>query len=207
MSTVKLNIVFYSSTGTNFQIAQEMQKAAEEAGANVRLRKVHELAPQAAIDSNPAWKATVEAMADIPEVSPEDMEWANAYILGSPTRFGNMAAQMKQFIDTLGGLWFNGALANKVASAFTSAQNTHGGQEVTIHSLHTVFNHWGCIIVPPGYTDPVVFANGGNPYGTSTNGVSRDQPTLSETTKAAAAHQARRVVQVAGWLAAGQQSE
>ncbi|MEM7342615.1 MAG: NAD(P)H:quinone oxidoreductase [Chloroflexota bacterium] len=202
--SINLTIVYYSSTSTNYQMALAAQEAAEQAGADVRLRKVAELAPDAAIDSNPAWRAHVDATKDVEVVSLDDMEWADAYIIGTPTRFGNMAGQMKQFIDTTGGLWFQGKLANKVAAAFTSAQNVHGGQEATLLSLQTTFYHWGCIIVPPGYTDPAVAANGGNPYGLSTNGVSADSPTISDETKAAAHHLASRVVQVAGWVKAGQ---
>ena len=203
MTTVKLTIIYYSSTGTNYQIASAAKEAAEQAGAEVRLRKVPELAPDAAIDSNPAWRAHVDATKDIAEVTLEDLEWADAFIFGTPTRFGNVTSQMKQFIDTTGGLWFQGKLANKVVAAFTSAQNAHGGQESTLLALHNTFYHWGCIIVPPGYTDQAVFANGGNPYGVSTNGVSADSPDLPEATKAAAHHLASRVVQVAGWVVEG----
>jgi len=202
--TVKLAIIYYSSTGTNHQIAQAVQAGAEEAGAEVRLRKVPELAPEAAIDSNPGWRAHVDATQDVVEASLADLEWADAYIFGTPTRFGNMAAQMKQFIDTTGGLWFQGKLANKVVAAFTSAQNPHGGQESTLLALHNTFYHWGCIIVPPGYTDPVVFANGGNPYGVSSNAASRGE--IAESVKAAAHHLASRVVEVAGWVAKGREA-
>ena len=203
MSNVKLAVIFYSSTGTNFKVANAVAEGGKLAGAEVRLRQVQELAPDAAIDSNPLWRANVTAMADVPVVSLNDLEWADAVILGTPTRFGNMAAQMKQFIDTTGGLWFQGKLANKVAAAFTSAQNEHGGQEVALLALQTTFYHWGCIIVPPGYTDDAVFANGGNPYGVSTNSVADSD--IPDTAKAAAQHLARRVVQVAGWIAAGQE--
>ena len=203
MSNVKLAVIFYSSTGTNFKVAKAVAEGGELAGAEVRLRQVQELAPDAAIDSNPLWRANVTAMADVPVVSLSDLEWADAVILGTPTRFGNMAAQMKQFIDTTGGLWFQGKLANKVAAAFTSAQNEHGGQEVALLALQTTFYHWGCIIVPPGYTDDAVFANGGNPYGVSTNSVADSD--IPDSAKAAAQHLARRVVQVACWIAAGQE--
>ena len=203
MSNVKLAVIFYSSTGTNFKVAKAVAEGGELAGAEVRLRQVQELAPDAAIDSNPLWRANVTAMADVPVVSLSDLEWADAVILGTPTRFGNMAAQMKQFIDTTGGLWFQGKLANKVAAAFTSAQNEHGGQEVALLALQTTFYHWGCIIVPPGYTDDAVFANGGNPYGVSTNSVADSD--IPDPAKAAAQHLARRVVQVACWIAAGQE--
>lgn len=200
---VKLSIIYYSSTGTNYQMALAVKEGAEQAGAEVRLRKVPELAPDAAIDSNPGWRAHVDATKDVAEVTLEDLEWADAFIFGTPTRFGNIASQMKQFIDTTGGIWMQGKLANKVVAAFTSAQNTHGGQESTILALHNTFYHWGCIIVPPGYTDQTVFASGGNPYGLSTNGVSADAPNISEETKAAAHHLASRVVQVTGWVVVG----
>lgn len=200
---VKVAIIYYSMTGTNYQIAQAVQAGAEEAGAEVRLRKVRELAPEEAINSNPGWRAHVDATQHIAEASLDDLEWADAYIIGTPTRFGNVTSQMKQFIDTTGGLWFQGKLANKVAAAFTSAQNPHGGQESTLLALQNTFYHWGCIIVPPGYTDPAVFDNGGNPYGVSSNAASEGE--ISDPTKAAARHLAQRVVQVTGWLSKGKE--
>ena len=117
--SVKLAVVYYSSTGTNYQLAQWAKEGAEELGAEVRVRKVPELAPQAAIESNPAWKAHYEATQDVPEVQLSDLEWADAILFSVPTRFGNMAAQMRQFLDTTGGLWFRGKLVNKVVSAMT----------------------------------------------------------------------------------------
>jgi NAD(P)H dehydrogenase (quinone) len=126
------------------------------------------------------------------------MEWANAYLFTGPTRFGQAASQIRSFIDTLGGVWFQGKLANKAISAMSSAQNAHGGQEATILGLYTTFLHWGSVIVAPGYTDAAVFAAGGNPYGYShTQGAS-----LDDKARAAIAHQARRLVEVAGKLAA-----
>ncbi|HHW71679.1 MAG TPA: NAD(P)H:quinone oxidoreductase [Firmicutes bacterium] len=201
--SVKLAVVYYSSTGTNYQLAQWAKEGAEELGAEVRVRKVPELAPQAAIESNPAWKAHYEATQDVPEVQLSDLEWADAILFSVPTRFGNMAAQMRQFLDTTGGLWFRGKLVNKVVSAMTSAQNPHGGQEATILSLYTTMYHWGAIVVAPGYTDPVVFASGGNPYGTS---VTVDQEgKMVEDVEAAVKHQAKRVVTVAEWLKKGRE--
>lgn len=108
--TVNVAVIYYSSTGTIARIADAMATAATEAGAHVRLRKVRELAPQTAIDSNPAWAANAEATKDLPEAEPDDMVWADAVIFGSPTRYGNVSAQLKQFIDTLGGLWAEGLL-------------------------------------------------------------------------------------------------
>jgi len=108
----KLAIVYYSSTGTNYQLAKMAEAGAKDAGAEVKVLKVPEIAPQSAIDSNPAWKANAEATKDVPEVKPADLEWADAIIFSVPTRFGNMAAQMKQFFDTLGGLWAQGKLVS-----------------------------------------------------------------------------------------------
>lgn len=196
---VKTAIVYYSSGGTNYQLAKWAAEAAKEAGSEVRILKAAETAPQAAIESNPAWKANVEATKDVPEVKPEDLEWADAIIFSVPTRFGNMPGQMKNFLDTTGGLWAKGKLANKAVSAMSSAQNPHGGQEATILSLYTTMYHWGAIVVAPGYTDPVIFGAGGNPYGTSVT-VGQDGKMI-EDVQAAVKHQAKRTVQVAKALA------
>jgi NAD(P)H dehydrogenase (quinone) len=198
MSTVKLAIVFYSTYGTNHQMAEIAAEAARAAGAEVRLLRVAETAPAEVVAGQDAWKAQVEKAAPLPVATPADMEWANAYLFSSPTRFGQAASQMRAFIDTLGGIWFKGGLANKAVSAMTSAQNPHGGQEATTLGLYTTFLHWGSIIVAPGYTDPSIFAAGGNPYGYShTQGAAFD-----DKARAAIAHQAKRLVQIAAKLAA-----
>ncbi|WP_027094549.1 NAD(P)H:quinone oxidoreductase [Cohnella thermotolerans] len=202
MANVKLAIIYYSSTGTNYKLAQWAAEGAKEAGAEVKVLKVQELAPQAAIDSNPAWKAHAEATKDVPVASAADLEWADALIFSVPTRFGNVPSQMKQFIDTLGGLWAQGKLANKVVSAMASAGNPHGGQEATILALHTSFYHWGAIVAAPGYTDQSAYTSGGNPYGTSVT-VNQDG-SLQEDVQAAVMHQAKRTVTVAGWVKQGQ---
>lgn len=201
MADVKLAVIYYSSTGTNYQLAQWAAEGAREAGAEAKVLKVPELAPEAAIASNPAWKAHLEATRDVPEVTHADLEWADAYIFSSPTRFGNLPAQMKQFLDTTGGLWFQGKLANKVVSAMSSANNAHGGQEATILSLYTTMYHWGAIVAAPGYTSPVTFAAGGNPYGTSVS-VTQDGK-MVEDVREAAKHQGQRTAAVAGWMKKG----
>ncbi len=128
---------------------------------------------------------------------------ADAIIFSVPTRFGNMPAQMRQFLDTTGGLWQQGKLANKAVSAMTSAGNLHGGHESTILSLYNTMYHWGAIVVSPGYTDPLLFASGGNPYGTS---VTLDQNgNMQENVEEAAKYQAKRTVQVAEWIKKGSQ--
>lgn len=198
----KIAVVYYSSTGNVHELANALAEGAREAGAEVRLRRVPELAPEEAIDSNPLWRAHVDRTADeVPEAAPADLEWADGYALGTPTRFGTPAAQMKQFIDTLGGLWFHGKLANKSATAFTSAQNVHGGNESTILTLFNIFSHFGAVIVPPGYTDPSIFEAGGNPYGVS-NASGGKSETVTDAELAAARYQGRRLAEVAAKLAA-----
>lgn len=189
MSKPKIAIIFYSTYGTNHQVAVEAARAAEAAGAEVRLRRVPETAPKAVVDAQDAWKAQAARTADIPEISHADMEWADGYFISAPTRYGVVASQLRAFIDTLGGLWMKGALADKTFTATTSAQNAHGGQEVTTLSLYTTAMHWGAIIVAPGYTDPSISEAGGNPYGFSTNAGAFD-----DKGRAAVAHQATRLV-------------
>ena len=135
---------------------------------------------------------------DVPEVQLEDLEWADAYVFGTPTRFGNVSAQLKQFLDTTGGLWFEGKLTDKVVGGFTSGQNEHGGQESTLLSMYNVFMYWGSIIVPTGYTSQEFFAYGGNPYGVSSTD-REEGPTEEEL--AAARYQGRRSAEKAAMLA------
>lgn len=203
MSNVNLAVIFYSMGGTNYQLAKWAEEGAKELGAEVRVLKVEELAPQSVIERNEGWKATVEKTKDVPVATSEDIEWADAIIFSVPTRFGNMPSQMKQFLDTQGGLWASGKTVNKVVSAMTSAQNPHGGQEATLLSLYTSMMHWGAIIATPGYTDPVIFGAGGNPYGTSVTVDQNGQ--MVENVEAAVKHQAKRTVQVAEWVKKGNQ--
>ncbi|MFB7500171.1 NAD(P)H:quinone oxidoreductase [Streptomyces sp. NPDC056161] len=195
---VKLAVVYYSSTGTIAEIAKELRDAGVKAGAEVRLLKVAELAPQAAIDSNPAWAATHAATADIPEATPEDIEWADAVLFGTPTRFGNVSSQLKQFIDTLGGLWAQGKLADKVYSGFVSSATAHAGQESTLLALYNSIHHFGGITASPGFTDPAKFIDG-NPYGTSHVDAQGNNP-VGDTTRTAARIQAERAVKIAAAL-------
>ncbi|MFE7061664.1 NAD(P)H:quinone oxidoreductase [Sutcliffiella sp. NPDC057660] len=202
-NNVKLAIIYYSSTGTNYKLAKTAEEAAKETGAEVKLVKVPELAPEEAINGNPAWKAHLEETKDVPTASLDDLVWADAYIFSVPTRYGTVPSQMKQFLDTTGGLWSEGKLANKVVSAMTSASNPHGGQEQTILNLYTTMFHWGAIVAAPGYTDDSIFASGGNPYGTS---VTADQEgNWKEDVTAAVKHQAKRTIQVANAVKKGMQ--
>ncbi|MBM0256443.1 NAD(P)H:quinone oxidoreductase [Micromonospora sp. 4G55] len=164
--TTKVAVIYYSSTGNVHALAQAVAEGAVKAGAEVRLRRVPELAPDAAIDSNPAWRAHLTATADVEVATHDDLRWADAYAFGTPTRYGNVSAQLKQFLDGTGQLWAAGELSGKAATAFTSAGNMQGGNESTLLALYNTMYHWGCLIVPPGYTDPSVYAAHGNPYGT-----------------------------------------
>lgn len=199
---VKIAVVYYSSTGHNYRLAKAAMAGAEEAGAEVRLRKAQELAPKEVIEGSPDWKKHAEETADIPVATGADLEWADGFIFGTPSRFGGVASQLKQFIDTTGGLWAQGKMANKVAAGFTSAQNLHGGQEVTLLSLYTTFYHWGCFIVPPGFTDQAVFDSGGNPYGLSATAGEPGQE-LDEAVLRGARYLGKRVATVASWIQKG----
>lgn len=198
---VKVAVIYYSSTGTIAALAKEIATTAEQAGADVRLRRAEELAPQAAIDSNPAWAQNARDTADIPVATPDDIDWADAVLFGSPTRYGNITAQLKQYIDMLGPLWAQGKLADKVYSGFTSSATLHGGQESTLLALYNAAYHFGGIIVPPGYTDPSKFVDG-NPYGTSHVDAQGENP-VDDTARTAARIQAKRVVRMTQALASG----
>jgi NAD(P)H dehydrogenase (quinone) len=198
---VKVAIIYYSATGTTYALARAIEEGAKEAGAEVRFRKVHELAPEEAIKSNEGWAAHSLETQNVKEASNDDLEWADAIIFGTPTRYGLPTAQLKQFIDMTGGLWAKGALVNKVCSSFTSTGTAHGGQETTIVNLNTTFYHWGALIVGPGYADPIQF-QAGNPYGTSftsNNGALKPD----EVALAAARFQGRRVAEVAAQFRSG----
>jgi len=196
---VKAAIIYYSSTGTVHALARAAAEGAEKAGAHVRLRRIAELAPPAAINTNPAWRQHLQDTADVVEASLDDLAWADAVLFGTPARFGNPASQLRAFIDTTGPLWQGGNLVDKVYSAFTSSSTAHGGQESTLLALGNTFYHWGGIIVPPGYADPVQDQSG-NPYGTSH--VVGDGPP-GDVSLEAARYQARRVVDTAAALKAG----
>jgi NAD(P)H dehydrogenase (quinone) len=163
----RVAVIYYSATGNVHGLAQALSEGAEVAGADVRLRHVEELASELQISQSQYWGRHRSQVAEAPVAALEDLEWADGIALGTPTRFGNVAAQLKQFIDQAGELWQQGKLADKVATAFTSSQTAHGGQESTILALNNTLYHWGMLIMPIGYTVQEVFNAGGNPYGSS----------------------------------------
>ena len=198
MPNVRLAIVYYSTYGTNHQMADIAAAAAKAAGADVRVRRVKETAPEGVVNGQDPWRAQVERSKHIPEATLDDLEWANAFLFSAPTLYGAAASQMRAFVDQTGPLWGTGKLANKAASAMSSAQNAHGGQETTVQSLNNMFAHWGCIIVPPGYTDPITFQSGANPYGVTVTATRQGMP---DPVQEAIRHQARRLVEFAGKIA------
>lgn len=197
----KILVVYYSATGSVHRLAEAVAEGALDAGAEVRLRQVAELAPEAAIASNEEWVRHREATSHIDVATLADLEWADGFAFGTPSRYGAPASQVKQFIDSASSLWHEGKLSDKPVTTFVSSAEQHGGQESTILSLHNVFYHWGSIIVPLGYTDDVVYEAGGNPYGTSwPAGFPSTMP--DDVTLACARYQGGRLARFARALAA-----
>jgi NAD(P)H dehydrogenase (quinone) len=197
----KILVVYYSATGSVYRLAEAVAEGARDAGAEVRLRRVVELAPEAAIASNPAWVQHREETTGVEVATLDDLDWADGFAFGTPSRYGAPAAQLKQFIDSAGSLWHEGKLSDKAVTTFVSSAEQHGGQEATILSLNNVFYHWGSVIVPLGYTDDVVYAAGGNPYGTSwPAGFPSTMP--DDITLACARYQGGRLVRFSRALAA-----
>jgi NAD(P)H dehydrogenase (quinone) len=194
---VNIAVIYYSATGSVHRLAEALAEGAEKAGADVRLRRVAELAPDEAIDRNPAWRAHADATADVSIASHDDLRWADGYAFGTPTRFGNIASQLKEFLDTTASLWAAGELADKPVTGFTSAINTHGGNESTLLALYNTMYHWGSIIVPTGYTMDAFLRAGGNPYGTAHP--SHDGPP-DDRVLAAARAQGERLVRITNAL-------
>ncbi len=195
----KVAIIYYSQTGTTHQLAAAIEEGAKSAGAETRLLRVKETAPDEVWGNIPNWKKHLEETSGVREATNDDLEWADAIIFGTPTRYGLPSAQLKNFIDQTGALWARGALTNKIGSSFTTTATAHGGQEATILSLNTVFYHWNMIIVSPGYADPIQF-QAGNPYGSSFTS-NNAQLSPDETATAAARFQGKRVAEIAAKLA------
>ena len=190
----KVAIIFYSQTGTTFELAKGIEAGARNAGAETRLLKVKETAPDDVIEKNEGWKKHRDEIKDIKEATNDDLEWADAVIFGTPTRYGLPSAQLKNFIDQTGGLWAKGALVNKIGSSFTSTATAHGGQEQTILAMNTAFYHWGMLIVSPAYVEASQFESG-NPYGASfTSNNAQLEP--DEVALTAARLQGKRVAEV-----------
>jgi NAD(P)H dehydrogenase (quinone) len=163
----RVAVIYYSARGNVHRLARAVAEGAAREGAEVRPRHVAELNHELLISAKQYWGQHRSEIQDEPEAALEDIEWADGIAFGTPVRFGNVAAQLKVFLDLAGELWQQGKLADKVATSFTSSQTEHGGQESTILALNNTLYHWGALVLPLGYTVHEVFNGGGNPYGTS----------------------------------------
>ena len=199
MDKTKILVAFYSRNGMTESLAKAVGEGATAAGAEVRLRRARDVVGPEIMAKAPGWAENATRMnAEYPAPTEEDAEWADGIAFGTPTRFGNVSAELKAYIDSLGGIWYQGKLNGKAGGAFTSTSSLHGGKETTIVSLYVPLAHLGFVIVPLGYADPVIF-RAGSPYGaTATSGQAGTPPTADDLE--VARFQGRRIAQVAGVL-------
>jgi NAD(P)H dehydrogenase (quinone) len=208
--SIQVQVIFYSMYGHVYRLAEAVAEGARQvAGAEVRLLQVPELVPDAVLEKSGA-KAARQAFAHVPVAKVEQLADADAILFGTPTRFGNMCAQMRNFLDQTGGLWVKGTLIGKVGSVFASTGTQHGGQETTITSFHTTLLHQGMIIVGVPYScQGLVNMNeitGGTPYGATTLAGSDGSRQPSENELTIARFQGKHVAEVAARLVRGKQT-
>lgn len=201
MEQTRVLIAFYSRNGSTEALAKAIAEGAKSEAADVRMRRARDLVSEDIMRKVPGWpESSARMIQEYGVPSEEDAEWADAIIFGTPTRFGNVSSELKAYIDSLGGLWFQGKLNGKVGSAFTSTSTPHGGNETTITSLYTPMAHLGLIIVPLGYADPAMFRSG-TPYGASSISGQNNAPPTPDDLEVAT-FQGRRVTHVAKALKA-----
>jgi NAD(P)H dehydrogenase (quinone) len=203
----KIQVIFYSMYGHVHKMAEAVAAGAREAGdAEVVLYQVPELMPDDALQQSGA-KAARAAFAHVPVANPDQLPDADAIIFGAPTRYGNMCAQMRNFLDQTGALWMKGSLIGKVGSVFTSTASQHGGQETTITSFHSTLIHHGMIIVGVPYSEQRLLkmdeVTGGSPYGASTITGADGSRQPSENELAIARFQGKHVATIATQLKRG----
>lgn len=202
---MKVLVLFYSTYGHMYQMAQATVRGAEEVeGSEVKIMRVPELLSDEVLKQMGALEAQKQ-FAEVPVASPEDLEWADAVIFGIPTRFGNMIGQMRMFLDSTGPQWASGALVGKVGSVMSSTATQHGGQESTILTSQVTLLHHGMVVVglPYSYQGQTTLdeISGGSPYGASTIAGGDGSRMPSENELEAARFQGRHVAQIAGQLA------
>jgi NAD(P)H dehydrogenase (quinone) len=204
--SAKIQVIFYSMYGHIHQLAEAVTAGAREAGAEVSLWQVSERVPNDILEKSGAAVARA-AFAHVPVAKPTQLTEADAIIFGTPTRFGNMAAQMRNFLDQTGGLWANGALVGKVGSAFTSTASQHGGHETTLVSFYFTLMHHGMIVVGTPYTEQRLLnmgeITGGTPYGATTLAGIDGSRQPSDNELAIARFQGRHVAEITDALVAG----
>ncbi len=204
---MKIQVIFYSMYGHVYRMAEAVAEGARQVpGAEVSLYQVAELVPDAALEKSGA-KAARQAFAHVPLAKTEQLPDADAILFGTPTRFGNMAAQMRNFLDQTGGLWVKGSLIGKVGSVFASTASQHGGQETTITSFHTTLLHHGMIIVGVPYSEAGLTnmneITGGTPYGATTLAGTDGKRQPSENELTIARFQGRHVAEITARLVRG----
>lgn len=205
--SVKVQVIFYSMYGHVYRLAEAVAEGARQvAGADVSLFQVAELVPEAALEKSGA-KAARQAFAQVPVARPDQLTQADAIIFGTPTRFGNMCAQMRNFLDQTGGMWAKGGLIGKVGSVFASTGTQHGGQETTITSFHTTLLHHGMIIVGVPYSCQGLVnmkeITGGTPYGATTMAGSDGSRQVTENELGIARFQGQHVTEITARLVKG----
>ncbi|MDX1900762.1 MAG: NAD(P)H:quinone oxidoreductase [Gammaproteobacteria bacterium] len=205
--SIKIQVVFYSMFGHIYQMAEAVAKGAREAGdIEVELFRVPELVPEEILEKSGA-KAAQKAFAHIPLIQTNHLVEADAIIFGTPTRFGNMCSQMRNFLDQTGGLWMQDRLVGKVGSVFASTGTQHGGQETTITSFHTTLLHLGMILVGVPYANKNLTnmneITGGTPYGATTLAGGDNKRTPSENELSIAEYQGKHVAQITQALVKG----
>lgn len=203
--SIKVQVIFYSMYGHVFKMAQAVSEGVKQvSGAEVSLYQVAELIPDDILEKYGA-KAAKASFANVPVAAVDKLTEADAIIFGTPTRFGNMAAQMRNFLDQTGALWGKGALVGKVGSVFASTGTQHGGQETTITSFHSTLLHHGMIIVGVPYTESGLTymdgISGGTPYGATTLAGSDGKRQPSENELKIARFQGKHVAEIATKLA------
>jgi NAD(P)H dehydrogenase (quinone) len=202
---MKVLIAFYSTYGHVYKMAQAVAEGAKEvAGTQVELRRVPETLPADVLQKMGAVDAQ-KTFADIPICKVDELASADAIIFGTPTRFGNMCGQMRQFLDATGQLWSQGALVGKVGSVFASTATQHGGQESTLLSFHITLLHQGMVLVGLPYAFQGQMRNdeitGCSPYGATTIAGTQGERTPSENELAGARFQGKHVATIAAKLA------
>jgi NAD(P)H:quinone oxidoreductase type IV len=200
----KVQLIFYSMYGHVYQLAEAVAEGARQVpDTEVAVYQVQELVPEEVLEKSGA-KAARQAFAHIPVAEPSRLAEADAIIFGTPTRFGNMCAQMRNFLDQTGSLWGKGALIGKVGSVFASTGTQHGGQETTITSFHTTLLHHGMIVVGVPYSQQELLnmdeITGGTPYGATTLAGADGSRQPSENELAIAGFQGKHVAEIAGKL-------
>ncbi len=200
-------IAFYSRNGSTETLANAVAEGARAAGAEVRLRRARDLVGPEVMAKAPGWAEGADRMNALYEAPTEaDAEWADAIAFGTPTRFGNVSAELKAYIDSLGGLWFQGKLVGKAGAAFCATATPHGGAESTLLTMFNPMAHLGLIIVPLGYGDPIMF-RAGTPYGAHAAVDGQHVTKVADDELTVARHQGKRLAQVAAALKAAHHTE